>query len=76
MGVTPIEHLHSTGPFQGGSGEWGVVEPHGCNPRPDPLLPTPYSLLPPWDFKIQWVFSGHPQSNNGNLLANLDRFLS
>jgi hypothetical protein len=23
-----------------------MAEPHGCNPRPDPLLPTPYSPLP------------------------------
>jgi hypothetical protein len=34
-------------PFQGGSREWGMAEPHGCNPRPDPLLPTHHSLLPP-----------------------------
>jgi hypothetical protein len=25
--------------------EWGMAEPHGCNPRPDPLLPIPYSPL-------------------------------
>jgi len=30
-------------PFRAGvgNGEWGVAEPHGCNPRPDPLLTTP-----------------------------------
>ena len=36
-------------PFRAGvgNGEWGVAEPHGCNPRPDPLLPTHHFLLPP-----------------------------
>jgi hypothetical protein len=24
-----------------GNGEWGMAEPHGYNPRPDPLLTTP-----------------------------------
>ena len=35
-------------PFRAGvgNGEWGVAEPHGCNPRPDPLLPTHHSLFP------------------------------